>query len=323
MKSHRTRGFTLIEVMIALALSMIIIGVVAYGFTTTSRATARGLETNRLHEHAATLYQTLQRDLANRAPGTELFIGNDGGEHTLQFKILRPRRAEFGDSDYSDQTTSTVRYRIPMTTPGINLNNSTMASHGTSEFSIIREEDRENNNDYKSMRLLHYPAPASGDHLWLPANRGIALCNVSGEVVKIKRGTDDGLNGDDQMFDYNDPTNPFSASDFGLDGGTSDDVQIKWISNAYGKLHPYFTARNITTGVSSAYIPDRGGNVAFDANAPVYLRIHVPFVKTPTGEMPTLPSTVTNATDDAAKRVFSRMITLDGGRSAFAWYFKL
>ena len=296
MSYRATRGFTLIELMIAIALSLIIMGVVAYGFSTTSRATSRGLELNRMHEQAAVVHDMIRRDLDSRVPGTGFtLLQNSYGKNELRFTI-------FGavDGTTGEPERLVVAYEIPAipvdvvpdtVTPQRLASNETFSVYRRSvklaEVGYLDDTIRTNDN---SVRLLHY---AESERIWLPDGRGMAFCNLNRELVELEDRTP---SGGSVLKPYTELMRDAA------------NLEIQWIPRAAGGYTALLTRSGIPLSLEEH--PTDASPLAVDVNTPAYLRIHLPFLRTTSGGAP-----ITND--------FSRVVNLDGAGNAFAWYFKL
>lgn len=76
MPSQRTSGLTLVELLIATALGMIIIGMTWGAFARAKSAAARATARVVLHQSAAVLHEAFARDLGNLAPALALFANS-------------------------------------------------------------------------------------------------------------------------------------------------------------------------------------------------------------------------------------------------------
>ncbi len=70
-------GFTLMELLIAMALGLIIMGMTAYAFNNTSRAASRSLSMLDLSTKARSALEMMRQDFNSRQPGTELLVENE------------------------------------------------------------------------------------------------------------------------------------------------------------------------------------------------------------------------------------------------------
>ena len=315
MKRHYTGGFTMVELMIALALSMIIMAVVSYGFMVTSRATSRGLETNRLHEQAAAIHEQLRSDLHNRVPGTQFLV--DSG--MLEFTIALPRRdlKYMQPAHNREPATAKVIYTFEM---DVDPSNDYPDYARYTTFRLVRKLDDD------SVDLLRYP-----QNSWLPKDEEnlFLLCGCDAqqdEVAKVP--VRKNLGYDPVPYDMllrgicsSVPSVELLKAGM-VDDGSGVDINwgatLKdWIVLPDGALTPRFYCSAGGSSGGEMYTMPSFGSAAADANRPAYLRVRVPFAIAAAGRQ--------LSDEVGGKRVdleWNSRITLDSG-GIFYWYFKL
>jgi len=98
LSAARRRGFTMAELLIAMALGLIILGVVTYTFHRCSRGQARALAVMDLHQRANVLMRILETDLSSLHPcGGMYFSGPNANPQTITFLTCQGKLNYDGD----------------------------------------------------------------------------------------------------------------------------------------------------------------------------------------------------------------------------------
>jgi type IV pilus assembly protein PilW len=127
--AHRTRGFTLIELMIAMVLGLIVLGAVAAVFATNSRTYAATESLGRVQENARVAFELISRDIRESTgnaceAGLPVYNVLKGAETRWYYNFGSSLRGYDGATEFADDAFGTTEKKRVAGTQAIELKSS-------------------------------------------------------------------------------------------------------------------------------------------------------------------------------------------------------